>query len=98
MSDLLRELRFNLVGLFGDGAYLEAIARARHDDSAGGDPRHWLAVRREIARRIGQGHFARHHWQEGPADIPKGPAEPFASYQLWRVGDIVLMFSLSRVR
>jgi len=41
----------NLVALFGDGAYVEAL---RRDDENGADPSHWLAVRREIARRIGK--------------------------------------------
>jgi len=44
----------NLMALFGDGAYSEAVARARHEDDVGGDPGHWLAVRREIARRMGK--------------------------------------------
>ena len=44
----------NLVALFGDGAYSEALTRARHEDETGGDPSHWFAVRREIARRSGK--------------------------------------------
>ena len=44
----------NLVALFGDGAYSEALARARNEVENGADPRHWFAVRREIARRIGK--------------------------------------------
>ena len=36
----------NLMALFGDDAYPEALARARHEDDVGGDPRHWLTVRR----------------------------------------------------
>ena len=51
----------NLVALFGNGAYSEALARARHEDETGGDPSHWLAVRREVATRsrkhIGRGGF-----------------------------------------
>lgn len=39
----------NLVALFGDGAYSEALARARHEVENGADPRHWFAVGREIA-------------------------------------------------
>jgi hypothetical protein len=39
------------VALFGGGAYSEALARARHEDDTGGDPSHWFAVRREIAKR-----------------------------------------------
>ena len=39
------------MALFGDYAYWEALARARHEDDAGGDPSHWFAVRREIAKR-----------------------------------------------
>ena len=36
----------NLRALFGEGAYLEALGRARHEDDTGGDPSHWLGARR----------------------------------------------------
>ena len=42
----------NLMALFGDGAYSEARGRARHEYELGGDPSHWLAVRRDIARCV----------------------------------------------
>jgi hypothetical protein len=44
----------NLMALFGERAYSAALARARHEDENGGDPSHWFAVRREIARRLGK--------------------------------------------
>jgi hypothetical protein len=44
----------NLEALFGDGAYSEAVARARLEDENGADPSHWFAVRREIDRRVGK--------------------------------------------
>jgi hypothetical protein len=44
----------NLMALFGDRAYAEALRRARHEDETGRDPSHWFAVRREIARRVGK--------------------------------------------
>ena len=44
----------NLMALFGDGAYSAALTRARHEDEMGADPSHWLAVRREIAKRVGK--------------------------------------------
>jgi archaeosine-15-forming tRNA-guanine transglycosylase len=40
----------NLMALFGDGAYSEALARARREDENGADPSHRLAVRRETTR------------------------------------------------
>jgi hypothetical protein len=44
----------NLMALFGERAHFEALGRARHEDENGRDSRHWLAVRREIARQIGK--------------------------------------------
>jgi hypothetical protein len=44
----------NLMALFGDGAYSEALARARREDENGADPSHWFSVRREIAKRTGK--------------------------------------------
>lgn len=44
----------NLMVLFGERTYSEALARARHEDENDRDPRHWFAVRREIARRVGK--------------------------------------------
>jgi tetrahydromethanopterin S-methyltransferase subunit G len=44
----------NLEALFGHRAYSEAIARARLEEEEGRDAQHWLAVRQEIARRIGK--------------------------------------------
>ena len=44
----------NLLALFGDGAYCEALARARREDENGGDPSHWFVVRWEIAKRNGK--------------------------------------------
>ena len=44
----------NLMALFGERAYFEALARAQHEEGQGLDSRYWLAVRREIARRIGK--------------------------------------------
>ncbi len=43
----------NLMALFGEWAYFEALARTRHEDENGRDSHYWLTVRREIARRIG---------------------------------------------
>jgi hypothetical protein len=42
------------MALFGERAHFEALGRARHEDENGRDSRHWLAVRREIARQIGK--------------------------------------------
>jgi hypothetical protein len=44
----------NLMALFGERAYFEALARAQHEDENGRDSRYWLAVRREIADRTGK--------------------------------------------
>jgi hypothetical protein len=44
----------NLMALFGDRAYSAALSRARHEEKEDRDPRHWFAVRREIARRVGK--------------------------------------------
>jgi hypothetical protein len=44
----------NLMALFGERAYFEALARAHREEGQGLDSRYWLAVRREVARRIGK--------------------------------------------
>jgi hypothetical protein len=44
----------NLMAPFGERAYSEALARARHGDENERDSSHWFAVRREIARRTRQ--------------------------------------------
>ena len=44
----------NLMALFGEGAYSATLSRARHEAKNDRDPRHWFAVRREIARRVGK--------------------------------------------
>lgn len=44
----------NLMALYGERAYSAAMARARHEGQTDGDPGHWFAVRREIARRTGR--------------------------------------------
>jgi hypothetical protein len=44
----------DLMALFGERAYSEALARARHEDENERDPSHWIAVRWEIARRTGE--------------------------------------------
>lgn len=44
----------NLMALFGSRAYSAALDRARHEEEHDRDPRYWLRVRREIARRIGK--------------------------------------------
>jgi hypothetical protein len=41
----------NLLALFGERAYFEALARAQHEEGQGRDSRYWLTVRREIAGR-----------------------------------------------
>jgi hypothetical protein len=43
----------NLMALYGERAYSAALARARHEDENDRYPRHWFAVRREVARRRG---------------------------------------------
>jgi hypothetical protein len=44
----------NLMALFGNRAYSAALDRARHEEENDRDPRYWLRVRREIARRVGK--------------------------------------------